>query len=157
MGTITLELPTLGQPDKTQDVKINTAFTTVQTVINGNLGAPNLESELLTGKWESIFVLGAKVEAAATYQTLRGRKESGAASVRLRGAIAVKAGEELKASETLATLAVGYRPPATEGFSIFAGGIAQALTITAAGVMTLSGAVKAAENVFLGGITFNLN
>jgi hypothetical protein len=155
MTTLSVELPTVGLPDKTQDVRINTALTAIQTWGNGNVGTVNLETGLLAGSWEAL-VRGAKIEANATYQTPGSRKELGAASVRLRGVLAVKAGQKLEAGETLATLAVGQRPPATEGFTVFASGAAQALTITAAGVMTLSANVEAAQNVFLGGISFNL-
>jgi hypothetical protein len=42
MGTISLQVPTVGQPDTTEDVKVANNFTTIQTVINGNLDTTNL-------------------------------------------------------------------------------------------------------------------
>jgi hypothetical protein len=44
MGTISLQIPQVGQPDTTEDVKIANDFTTIQTVINGNLNDANLAS-----------------------------------------------------------------------------------------------------------------
>lgn len=44
MGTISLSLPILGQPDTTEDVKLINALTAIQTVINGNLDATNLSA-----------------------------------------------------------------------------------------------------------------
>jgi hypothetical protein len=44
MGTISLQIPQVGQPDTTEDVKIANDFTTIQTVINGNLNDANLLS-----------------------------------------------------------------------------------------------------------------
>lgn len=42
MGTISLAIPQTGLPNSTEDVKISSDFTTVQTVINGNLDPTNL-------------------------------------------------------------------------------------------------------------------
>ena len=44
MTALSIELPAIGQPDKTQDPKINTAFTAVQTWANGNIGDTNIAS-----------------------------------------------------------------------------------------------------------------
>jgi hypothetical protein len=44
MGTISLQNPTIGLPDTTEDVKVQNNFTTLQTVINGNIDDTNLKS-----------------------------------------------------------------------------------------------------------------
>lgn len=44
MGTISLVQPVVGQPDTTEDVKIQNNFTTIQNVINGNIDDSNLKS-----------------------------------------------------------------------------------------------------------------
>lgn len=47
MGQISLALPTVGQLNQTEDPKIPSAFTTIQTVINGNLDATNLTTAVV--------------------------------------------------------------------------------------------------------------
>jgi hypothetical protein len=44
MGIISLQNPQIGQPDTTEDVKVQNNFTTLQTVINGNIDDTNLSS-----------------------------------------------------------------------------------------------------------------
>jgi hypothetical protein len=44
MGTISLQNPVIGQPDTTEDVKVQNNFTTLQTVINGNIDTNNLNA-----------------------------------------------------------------------------------------------------------------
>jgi hypothetical protein len=44
MGIISLQNPVIGQPDTTEDVKVQNNFTTLQTVINGNVDDANLKS-----------------------------------------------------------------------------------------------------------------
>jgi hypothetical protein len=42
VGSISLQQPTIGLPDTTEDVKVQNNFTTLQTVINGNLDSTNI-------------------------------------------------------------------------------------------------------------------
>lgn len=42
MGQIALQIPTVGQPNATEDPKIASDFTTIQNVINGNIDHGNL-------------------------------------------------------------------------------------------------------------------
>ena len=46
MGQISLQIPQVGQPDSTEDPKVASDLTTIQTVINGNLDATNLSATL---------------------------------------------------------------------------------------------------------------
>jgi hypothetical protein len=48
MSLLSLILPEIGLPDKTQDPKIVTAFSTIQTWANGEIGTANLENESVT-------------------------------------------------------------------------------------------------------------
>jgi hypothetical protein len=47
VSLLSLVLPVLKQPDKTEDPKINTAFTTIQTWANGNIESSNVKPESL--------------------------------------------------------------------------------------------------------------
>lgn len=112
------------------------------------------------GPWTPL-TLGAKVEQQAGAETVRCRWENGKATVRLRGTLAVKAGQEVKAADVFATLPAEYRPAATLVTSIFANGIgATRLTITSAGEMSLPQAtivfVPAAGVIGLDGLTFSI-
>lgn len=59
MGTINLSLPTVGQPNSTEEAKIPTALTTIQNVINGNLDTANLAASAkpatLLGAYRTIY------------------------------------------------------------------------------------------------------
>lgn len=46
MSTLSLTLPTIGQPDSTEDPKINDAFTAIETWANGNIDATNFVAAL---------------------------------------------------------------------------------------------------------------
>lgn len=46
MTQLSLTLPEIGKPDKTEDVKLNTALTQIQTWGNGNIDEANLSSSL---------------------------------------------------------------------------------------------------------------
>lgn len=46
MSELSLVLPEVNKPDKTEDPKIVTAFTQIQTWANGNIGAVNVDSTL---------------------------------------------------------------------------------------------------------------
>lgn len=50
MTTLSLVLPVIGQPDSTEDPKLNTALTAIQTWANGNIDATNLASAI-AGAW----------------------------------------------------------------------------------------------------------
>jgi hypothetical protein len=39
MGLLNLTLPSIGQPNSTEDVDVVNAFSAIQTVLNGNLDA----------------------------------------------------------------------------------------------------------------------
>jgi hypothetical protein len=104
------------------------------------------------GPWTAV-TLGAKLEANASFQTIRARTESGGASVRLRGVPTVKSTEELKTGETLLTLPVGFRPPGT----VFTAATSPAIEISAAGIITANAAVLEHVGVVLDGVTFNLS
>ena len=45
MSLIALTLPEVGKPDKTEDPKVTTALTTLQTWANGNIDSTNLKTE----------------------------------------------------------------------------------------------------------------
>ncbi len=68
MSELSLVLPEIGKPDTTEDPKIVTAFTAIQTFANGNIGGVNVEDELtglrLIQRTDCLFK--AK-EAAGTY------------------------------------------------------------------------------------------
>src|SRR3954469_7614728 len=48
MGVITLDLPVVGQPNTTEDVKVRNNFQTLQNTINGNIDASNLSPTVLS-------------------------------------------------------------------------------------------------------------
>lgn len=49
MSLLSLVLPIINQPDKTEDPKINTAFTAIQNWANGNIDSSNVKAEGLGG------------------------------------------------------------------------------------------------------------
>ncbi len=63
MTQISLETPEIGKPDKTEDPKIITCFTTIQTAINGNLDSTNLKPASVTGESLDPTVTGLRMIA----------------------------------------------------------------------------------------------
>lgn len=113
-----------------------------------------LQEKLNPTAWENL-TLGAKVEAGGG-QVPAARAEDGKTMVRLRGRPKIKAGEELKIGETLATIPAGLRPIGTIQMPVQLGAAIGYLTITEAGVITASAAVTAGLSVGLDAITYNL-
>src|SRR3954462_4999140 len=58
MGTLALTLPTIGQPNSTEDVKIPNALTAIQTEYNTNI--PNV-----LGAWKPLFTFNSLMNAGA--------------------------------------------------------------------------------------------
>jgi hypothetical protein len=67
MGIISLQNPQIGQPDTTEDVKIQNNFTTLQTVINGNIDSTNLSAA--TSQSAGINQSGLTVKGATNIAT----------------------------------------------------------------------------------------
>jgi hypothetical protein len=73
MGLLNLTLPSIGQPNSTEDVDVVNAFSAIQTVLNGNLdgtNAPALEAAFSTWKtiqWGSGLATNAIVTAGGVY------------------------------------------------------------------------------------------
>lgn len=51
MGLLNLTLPTVGQPNSTEDVDVVNAFNAIQTLLNGNLDNTNFTSGGLRADW----------------------------------------------------------------------------------------------------------
>src|SRR4051812_37852587 len=60
MGLVTLDLPLVGQPNTTEDVKVRNNFQTLQNTINGNIDTPNLTPALLASLGSNKQVYSAK-------------------------------------------------------------------------------------------------
>jgi hypothetical protein len=124
-------------------------------VTEGKVAAA-VQNKLNPTAWAVMASLSAKVEEIAAQQTLGARNEDGATMTRLRGGLKVKAGEELKAGETICTLPEGRRPlklvkvmgVMSSNFSV--------LSIATTGVVTASTNWGATTECSLDGITFNL-
>jgi hypothetical protein len=71
MTTVSLILPEVGKPDSTQDPRIVTAFTTLQTWANGNVDSTNLSKGAVNGeavnKEVPRFLSTAKPEAMVAF------------------------------------------------------------------------------------------
>ena len=119
------------------------------------LDATNNFEQLEPGVWTET-ALGAKVEEAAGWQTVRVRREQVGSTARLRGVLAVKAGQELVAGETVLTLPVGFRPPLKIRMAIVVEAGDVRTEITAAGVMVLNENIKETRAIYLDGLTWNL-
>jgi hypothetical protein len=189
MSLLTLVKPIIGKPDSTEDVKLVNALTAIEAWANGQIDSTNLKAlaeivgtqlkngtieekqlsaalvkrlgEAVTvGVWKALE-LGAKVEEAKVgLQTARVRAELGLNTARLRGGLVIKAGQELKEGETLFTLPVGFRPPA----SVYLMGAVEhgavrsirQMAVLPTGEVSLSGAVEENGIVCLDSVTFNL-
>lgn len=68
MGQIALTMPTLGQPDATEEPKIVTDLTLIQNVINGNLDTSNLAAN--AGITAGQLAAGVSEPAFTTYKDL---------------------------------------------------------------------------------------
>ncbi len=77
MTQISLETPEIGKPDKTEDQKIITCFTTVQTAINGNLDSTNLKPGSVTGESLEQHVTGLRLVSSQS-GILQGSQGAGA-------------------------------------------------------------------------------
>jgi hypothetical protein len=118
-----------------------------------------LEQAVIPTAWVKPESLGAKVEENAG-KLDAGRTTSAAQVAALRGALKIKAAQELKPGETLCTLPPALRPASPQALDICHGiattSVGNRLLVAANGVVTLAVAVLAAEEVFLDGITFPL-
>lgn len=132
------------------------AVTTPKIAANAVTSA-KIEAGLLSGVWTALEGLSAKLEPAAGLQTIRVRTLN-AAVAELRGGIRAKVAEPLPAGTTIATLPVGFRPPAEVNITVLntKTGAASVLKITAAGVMTLKDELVAEAGIDFDGLTFNL-
>ncbi len=124
--------------------------------LTGTYPNPTIVTTKFAGAWTEL-TLSAKLEAFAGFQTVRCRLENGETVVRLRGVAKVKAGEEIKKTETIATLPVGFRPPAEVDVTGNISAVLSVFNITTAGVISsvLTDA-KAGTGVIFDGLTFNL-
>ncbi len=135
--------------------KVITGGIAAEAVTETKLAAA-VVAKLNPGAWTEL-TLGVKTQAVASLQTPRCRTEQGATSVRLRGGLQAKAGEEIGAAGTLATLPEGFRPPGTVDVAAYMSpGTLILLEITTAGLLKPSVAVKSEVFVLLDSITFNL-
>lgn len=164
MGTISLSIPQTGQPNSTEDPKIATDFTTIQTWANGNIDVSNLSSAaqttLLGGSWQSL-TLGTNIGAfgAGTFSP-QARLENDI--VRLRGQATNTVS---KASGFLwATLPVGLRPSSQVDLCVMVAAnpiLVCDLTIATNGQMTVgvsgSGTVGSNSILLLDGLTFTVS
>jgi hypothetical protein len=84
------------------------------------------------------------------------RNESALSVARIQGGVTMKAGKEVAANAQLFVLPVGYRPTATVVVAATDSlKTIRQVTITSAGVVSLSTALKTVETVDLDGITFS--
>lgn len=60
MGLVTLDLPLVGQPNTTEDIKVRNNFQTLQNTINGNIDTSNLTPALLASLGANQQVYSAK-------------------------------------------------------------------------------------------------
>jgi hypothetical protein len=118
--------------------------------------AKAIQEKITPTAWEGL-TLGTKVEAG-TLQTPGVRAEDGKTMARLRGSPKVKAAEEVKAGETIATIPAGFRPPSTVHLATMnpQTGVAGELIIASTGVITAAGGYVAANEILLDGLSFNL-
>jgi hypothetical protein len=116
---------------------------------------------IVPGAWAKPSSLGAKVEETAA-KLDAGRTKDNAQVTELRGALKIKAGEELKSGETLCTLAEALWPTQARTVDCSSGlagttSTGNKLLISTAGVVTVAVAVKSAEEVFLDGLLYAIS
>jgi hypothetical protein len=71
MGLVSLTLPTVGQPNSTEDPKINSALTALQNVINGNIDTANIANNgVATGELADLAVTAAKLGVGSATRLL---------------------------------------------------------------------------------------
>lgn len=147
MGSISLTLPTIGQPNSTEDVKIPNALSALQTFVNGtNFG---------TSQIEALAVTAAKIEAQQAWQfiTLTGgtltwdnnqlayMKDS-LGFVHFRGEPHSTTGGSSAAGNTFATLPAGFRP-----------GVAIKVAINGSVMDLTTGGIMSTQSTFSSGFT----
>lgn len=156
-------VPVLSEADATRN------FEELQVLLSEGLTASNLKAEAVTEAklaaalvaklnptaWTSL-TLGPKVEAFPGFQVPASRAEAGKTVGRLRGVVKIKAGEELKAGETLGTITEAHRPPASVILIAESNAAFSFLTITSAGVISSSANVPATGGIGLDGLSFNI-
>lgn len=118
--------------------------------------SPLAGGESGVGSWTA-FETGSgspKLEENAAYQAVRARSEQSGNTVRLRGVLKVKTGEELKAEERIGTLPAGLRPPGK--VRLGSTGTGHEYIVETNGEIKLSIAVAAGNIIVLDGLAFNL-
>lgn len=147
MGTLSLTLPTIGQPNSTEDVDVLNALTAIQNFVNGtNFGTAQIEANAVTT---------AKIEAQQAWQTIAlGNGVTGNLAyykdslgiVRVRGDQFTTGGAGIAVNAVLATFPAGYRPgtlqymPAIFLTDSASNSGAYTVTISTAGVLAMGSA-----------------
>lgn len=114
-----------------------------------------IEERSKPGPWTPL-VLGTKVEAFAGFQVPAIRSEAGGTVSRLRGVAKIKAAVELKAGETVATIAEGMRPLGTVVLVAETNSTFSLLSIPTTGVITSTVNAPTGTGIAFDGLTFNL-
>lgn len=121
----------------------------------GTYPNPTIAATSFSAEWVAV-ALQATVEESGVGQTVRVRTELNGNSARLRGSVKIKAASERKENEEILTIPVGTRPPASITFPCIANGEFAKITITAAGVLSCSKTLTAAQTLQLDQISWNL-
>lgn len=118
MSRISLIKPVVGQPSKTEDPKVTTALTEIESVINGNLDATNITESTLS---EALLTPAVK--------TLINAKASGF-TVAIKNETAVNiAANEFVSMEKVNSTATGPAAAAGKSFGVAAGPAATGITV----------------------------
>lgn len=101
MSLLNLTLPSIGQPNSTEDVKIVNALTAIQSVVNGNLDSSNFAAQ---PAYQSLALVN-----GLNTRTLNYYKDN-LGTVHFRGDPQAVVSPGISTSTLLGTLPVGYRP-----------------------------------------------
>ena len=117
MPPVSLQIPQVNQPDATEDPKIAADFTTLQTLLNGNLDADNIAAGVIptAGSWQSL-TLGTGIVALG--YTPSCRLDGIGSIVRLKGTLITTATTSATwpasgSGSTWLTIPTGFRPTQT--------------------------------------------
>lgn len=181
MSILSLILPEIGKPDFTEDPKVNTALTTIETWANGEIdGTNNIKAEGITTasiKGEAVTTAKIKEEAvtnkklelshqigewkaltlagvvgeAAESYTPSSRLEAGI--VRLKGKLLNTSGVLIKGGVTLATIgAAGERPTKGPARFSYVRVVPGPVADSFSGSVETSGVIVVTDDLAIGGI-----
>ena len=158
MGTISLQIPQANLPNSTEDAKVASDLTTLQTLVNGNIDHNNINasagilfSQIQNSSWIALS-LTTNVGVAAGYYTPSSRLQGD--TVQLKGTLVNNTGSSFPSGGDIALLDSTCRPAALVSVPLNQGFWA---IIKTDGHIELQSGLPSSASMSFDGVTFTIS